>query len=250
MTVRGMAVLACALAVAVAATGESGAEQRRKAARRVPAGSSVPRVKATLRPATGGRVPSVVGTLQYDDDIPFRREPTTDHLIGNEFLAPDPHSIASISFRMAQNYYTGAIASGWAPDGMGGATRLFQLYVTGIPNGATMTVTMFTAAAPLTMALVGLNGPFIAGVHNTPYTGGGCPTASGLNGTCDGVALSAGTVDPGMGFHAFRVPLAGMTFVPPTTMVPGGVVPVPGGNALFRVTGDNLPVELMGLSVQ
>jgi hypothetical protein len=95
-----------------------------------------------------------------------------------------------------------------------------------------------------------LNGPFIAGVHNTPFTGSGCPANSMLNGTCDGVALSAGTMDPGLGFHAFRIPLAGMTFSPPTTMVTAGVAPIAGGNALFRATGDNLPVELMELSVR
>jgi hypothetical protein len=191
-----------------------------------------------------------VGTLQYDNDTPFRREPTTDHLIGNQFTGADPHSVASVSFRVAQNYASGVVVSLWDPDGMGGATRLFQQYVSGIPNGATMTVTMFTAVAPLTMALTGQSGPFIAGVHNTYFTGMGCPSNSMLNGTCDGVALSAGTMDPGMGFHAFRVPLSGMTSVPPTTMVPAGVAPIPGGNALFRVTGDNLPVELMEFGVR
>ena len=244
-----MGVLVCAAAMAALVAGESGAAGSRRA-RKLPPDAKIPRVKATLRTATGARVPLVVGTLQYDNDVPFRREPTTDHLIGNQFTGDDPHSIASVSFRVAQNYSNGVVVSGWDPDGMGGATRLFQQYVSGIPNGATMTVTMFTAVAPLTMALTGLNGPFIAGIHNTFYTGLGCPTNSMLNGTCDGVALSAGTMDPGMGFHAFRVPLAGGTFIPPTTMVTAGVAAIPGGNAIFRVTGDNLPVELMELSAE
>jgi len=241
-------VLLCGAALAAAVAGDLGAAQR-SAARRLRADAKIPRVKATLMPSRG-RLPQVVGTLQYDNNIPFRREPTTDHLIGNQFVGNDPHSIASVSFRVAQNYGAGVIVSGWDPDGSGGANRIFQQYVSGIPNGGTMTVTMFTAMAPLTMALPGLNGPFIAGVHNTAYTGAGCPANSMLNGTCDGVALSAGTMDPGMGFHAFRVPLAGMTFIPPTTVVTAGVAAIPGGNAIFRVTGDNLPVELMEFSVR
>jgi hypothetical protein len=247
--VSRLGVLLCAAAMATAVAGDSGAAGPRRG-RKLPADARLPRVKATLRAAPGGRAPRVVGTLQYDDDVPFRREPTTSHLIGNQFTGLDPHSIASVSFRVAQNYASGVIVSLWDPDGMGGANRLFQQYVSGIPNGATMTVTMFTAVAPLTMAIPGLTGPFIAGVANTPYTAMGCPSNSMLNGTCDGVALSAGTVDPGMGFHAFRVPLVATTLPPPTTMVASGVAPIPSTNALFRVTGDNLPVELMELSVR
>lgn len=257
MTLKRTSLLCCAAAMAAVMAGDTVAAQR-KPARRLPPDARIPRVKATLTPSRGGRIPHVVGTLQYDNDIPFRREPTTDHLIGNQFTGADPHSVASVSFRMAANYGTSAggpgdaVVSIWAPDGMGGANRLFQQNVSGIPagGGGTMTCTMFTAMAPLTMALVGLNGPFIAGVHNTAYTGAGCPTNTMLNGTCDGVALSAGVVDPGMGFHAFRVPLAGGTFVPPTTVVAAGVGPIPATNALFRVTGDNLPVELMEFSVR
>jgi hypothetical protein len=248
MTGRRTKVLVWGVALVAVLAGESGAAGAKRG-RKLPPDVRIPRVKATLT-ASRGRLPMVVGTLQYDNNVPFRRDPATDNVIGNQFLGGDPHSIASVSFRVAQNYSGGVIVSAWNPDGMGGATRLFQQYVSGIPNGATMTVTMFTAMAPLTMALTGLNGPFIAGVHNTAFTGNGCPANSMLNGTCDGVALSAGTMDPGQGFHAFRIPLAGGTFIPPTTMVPGGVAAIPGVNALFRTTGDNLPVELMDLSVR
>jgi hypothetical protein len=248
MTVRRTNVLVWAVALATVLAGESGAAGARRG-RKLPPSSRIPRVKATLT-ASRGRLPSVVGTLQYDNNVPFRRDPATDNVIGNQFTGADPHSIASVSFRVAQNYSSGVVVSAWNPDGMGGATRLFQQYVSGIPNGATMTVTMFTAMAPLTMALTGLNGPFIAGVHNTAFTGAGCPANSMLNGTCDGVAVTAGTMDPGQGFHAFRIPLAGGTFLPPTTMVAAGVAPIVGINAIFRVTGDNLPVELMELSVR
>lgn len=248
MTVRRTDVLVWAVALGVVLAGESGAAGAGRG-RKLPPDARIPRVKATVT-AARGRLPSVVGTLQYDNNVPFRRDPATDNVIGNQFLGADPHSIASVSFRVAQNYSSGVIVSAWNPDGMGGATRLFQQYVSGIPNGATMSVTMFTAMAPLTMALTGLNGPFIAGVHNTAFTGNGCPGNSMLNGTCDGVAVTAGTMDPGQGFHAFRIPLVGGTFIPPTTMVAGGVAPIAGINAIFRVTGDNLPVELMELSVR
>jgi hypothetical protein len=238
--------LACAVAIAALASGVSDAAGRWHG-RRLPPDSKVPRVKARLTRAPYTRAPQVVGTLQYDNDVPFRRDAATDHVIGNQFTAGDPHSVNSVSFRLAQNYSGGVIISLWDPDGMGGATRLFQQYVSGIPSN---TVTMFTAMAPLTMALPGLTGPFFGGVHNTAYTGMGCTMDTMLNGTCDGVALSAGTMDPGMGFHAFRIPLASGTFTPMVTMVTAGVAPIAGVNALFRATGDNLPVELMQFNLE
>src|SRR6185503_11084106 len=149
----------------------------------------------------------------------------------------DPHSIQAVSFRMAQNYATDAIMSIWDPDGMGGATRLRQSVVNGLPDCNTMTVTMFTAMVPLNSPIVGHNGSFIAGMHNTFYTGLGCPGNTMLNGTCDGVALTMGSGPaPPVPSRAFGVPLMGGAFTPLTTMVAAGVAAIPGTNAIFRVT--------------
>ena len=53
------------------------------------------------------------------------------------------------------------------------------------------------------------------------------------------MALSAGTMDPGMGFHGVRASTAATTGVD-----------LGNQNAIFRVTGDNLPVELISLGVE
>jgi hypothetical protein len=242
--------VAVCLAVVTSASEVAGASGR--PSRRAAPDSKVPRVKATVTRSTQ-RSPNVVGTLMYDNNVPFRRDGATDPLIGNNFGpgVVDPHSIQAVSFRMAQNYATDIVMSIWDPDGMGGATRLRQQDITGMPNGTMSTVTMFTAMAPLASPIVGHNGSFIAGLHNTFFTGLGCPGNTMLNGTCDGVALTMGaSPTPPVPSRAFRVPLMGMVFLPPTTMVAAGVVPIPGTNAIFRVTGDNLPVELLNFEAQ
>ena len=91
---------------------------------------------------------------------------------------------------------------------------------------------------PPTAPVVAHNGSFIGGVGQY-FQGPGCVTNTMLGAPCVGVALTAGSMDPGMGFHAVRV------FTPTTTGVD-----VPSKNAIFRVTGDNLPVELMGLGIE
>jgi hypothetical protein len=204
-------------------------------------------VQATVQEVPTGSHVRAVGTIQYDNDTPFRRLPNTDDCVGNRFNdgVYDPHSIATISFRLAQNYGGGVVASIWDVN-TANAQIMRRWYISGIPSG---NVTGFLAVVPLTSPVAAHNGSFIGGIHNTFYTGLGCPTDSGLNGTCDGVALSAGTAGASP-FHGVYINLAGGAFSPPTATVGTTGQDLGTANALFRVTGDNLPVELMTFSAE
>lgn len=194
-----------------------------------------------------GQTQRAVGTIQYDNNTPFRRLPTTDHFVGNRFDGvADPHSIASMSFRLAQNYGGGVVLSIWDVN-PANVNILRRWYVSGIPA---TNVTPFTFAIPVATPIAGHTGSFLAGVHNTFYTGLGCPSNQNLNGTCDGVALTQGTAGVGPPFHGVTVVLNGGVFSPPTTLVNSTGQDLGTANAIVRVTGDNLPVELMKLGVE
>lgn len=222
--------------------------------------SPVPVVQVQLVPSgpplspTGG-----VGTLTYDNNTPFARRGTDGGTVGNLFNAgvQDPHSIASASFRIAGNY-------GTAPNGgdqmvmtiwdqnPGSFMVLRRTVLTGLPYlpfGGSGNLTMFTAMAPLTMPVVAHSGAFVGGLRNTDYDP--CAGSVALNSTCDGVALTMGGVDPGMGFHGIRVPFNSAAFVPTMVVtVPGAGTVITNQNSIFRVTGDNLPVELMSFEAE
>jgi hypothetical protein len=208
--------------------------------------STLPTVTATPVASPGDAPQGGVGTIQYDNDTPFQRRAQTDATVGNRFVPTGSHSITAVSFRLAQNYLSSMVMTLWDVN-PASAVVLARTNITGLPSGA-VTGTVFTAA--LVAPIATHSGSFIGGMHNTAYTGLGCPTNTNLNGTCDGVALTAGTVDPGMGFHGAAVQLAGATFTPPTTVVATGVITDFTQNAIFRVTGDNLPVELMNFDVE
>jgi hypothetical protein len=195
---------------------------------------------AVIKAKPGTRAPNVVGTLGYDNDIPASRFGAVNVPVGNNFNVGfiDPHSIAAVSFRLAGCFttpYVGARAfvqdiNPTAMTVMGLATFSAGAGPGANCNGASVYTGMLPAP------VVGHSGPFFAGVLNTPFAG--CSGNTGVGGTCEGVALSAGTMDPGQGFHA--------------VVVNGGMYTAiaPARNAIFRATGDNLPVELMGLSVE
>jgi hypothetical protein len=208
--------------------------------------STIPKIAAKPVQSPGG-APEVVGTIQYDNDTPFQRRAQTDATVGNRFDAGamGTHSISAVSFRIAQNYVTSMNMTLWDVN-PASAVVLRRSLVTGLPSG-TVTGTVFSAA--LATPVAAHSGSFIGGMHNTAYTGLGCPSNTNLNGTCDGVALTAGTVNPGMGFHGAAIQLAGAAFTPPTNTVSTGAIADFSQNAIFRVTGDNLPVELMNFSV-
>lgn len=234
----------CVVVGAVVAFGASPGERAAADA------AGIPTVRAQLRPATGPAAPRAVGTLTYDNNTPFSRRGTDGGTVGNLFntWVLDPHSIDTVSFRVAGNYADSVVMTVWDQN-PGSFVVLRRQLVTGIPaGGGTNTVIAFTAVAPLATAIAAHNGAFVGGIRNTDYDP--CAGNVGLNTTCDGVALTAGGVNPGLGFHGLRVPFNSGVFVPTITNVAGSGTSLGTVNAIFRVTGENFPVELMGFGVE
>jgi hypothetical protein len=185
---------------------------------------------------SAGRTSATVGTLQYDNDVPFSRD-TTGLVVGNRFNVGvvDPHSIASVSFRLAGAGTSAALI--YIFDVNPTAMTLGFLgggLLPGIPLATSGTMLW---VFPLSTPVVGHTGSFLGVLHNSNNVT--CATQTMLGALCDGVALTSGIVDPGLGFHAVRA------FTPATSGVD-----IPGRNAIVRVTGDNLPVELMSLDIE
>jgi hypothetical protein len=216
-----------------------------------------PGTQATSQPAVNP--PNLgSGTISYDNNVPFARRGDDGGTVGNNFnTAVDPHGVSTATFRIAGNYGTapgaGAqmVMSFWDVN-PGSFMILFRDIISGLPYipypPNANTVTMFTNMAPLTMPIVAHTGAFVGGLRNTDYAA--CAGNVALNTTCDGVALTMGGVDPGMGFHGIRVPFNSASFLPTITMVAGAGTSFATQNAIFRVTGDNLPVELMNFGVE
>lgn len=195
---------------------------------------------SVIKAKPGTHAPNVVGTLGYDNDTPASRFGALGIPVGNAFNNGflDPHSIQAVSFRLAGCFttpYVGAVAfiQDLDPTAMT-AMGLATFSANAGPGVSCSGAAVYTGMLPA--PVVAHNGPFFGGILNTPF--GGCSGATGVGGTCEGVALSAGGADPGMGFHAAVVQGGMYTAIAPVK------------NAIFRATGDNLPVELMGLSVE
>jgi len=211
--------------------------------------SGVNRVQATMLPAGTGGTNRAVGTIMYDNNTPFDRDGTLNGMVGNRFTdsVTDPHSIASVSFRVAGNYLSSVVMSIWDPNTVAGSAQIMTRFiVSGVNSGATATAG--TAVAPLTVPITGHSGSFIAGIRNTAY--GLCSGNTALNSTCDGVALTVGVPPEGTSGHAVRLNFADPLFVPSVATLSTSGVSFQGVNAIFRATGDNLPVELMRLEVE
>ena len=208
--------------------------------------AQVPTVQAVAREASTQGAPRAVGTLTYDNDVPFSRRGTDGGTVGNLFTVGvlDPHNVDTVSFRLAGNYAGSVVMTVWDQN-PGSFVVLNRQVVTGIPQ---QTVTGLTFVAALASPVVAHTGPFVGGIRNTDYDP--CAGNVALNSTCDGVALTAGGPDPGFGFNAIRVPFNSGSFVPTINTVAGAGTAITGVNAIFRVTGDNLPVELRGLDVE
>lgn len=221
--------------VATAANLRSGAGLGKKP------GVNLPKAQSSVhKVAQGTRTPSVVGTLQYDNDVIASRDGTSGVPVGNRFDNGflDPHSINQLTFRLAGCFQTPYPQERLTvldvnPTAMT-VMNLAQFSGGGACTSGTSGGNLRTAMLPT--AIVGHSGPFIGAVFNTPF--GGCSGNTGAGGTCEGVGLSPGGVDPGMGFHAIRVAGSMSTAANLGTR-----------NAVLRVTGDNLPVELMGFGI-
>jgi hypothetical protein len=182
-----------------------------------------------------------VGTLGYDNDIPFSRDGGVDIPIGNRFTPTagqqSPFHLMTVTFRAAGCYptpFTGQRVTVWvvSPTLMH-AQQVEQWSAGGLCTG--------TSGALLRTGMLpnpfDMHGPFIVAIRNSPFSG--CAGNTMVGGTCDGVALSEGAIDPGMGFHAIRMTNSEAT------------LPNMGNrNAILRATNGNLPIELMNLDVE
>lgn len=233
-SIVAVAVTLCSLAAAAFAAGNP--------ARQAGANPGVPKVPA------GPAGSHVVGTQQFDNDTPFRRDGTDGGTVGNRFEMNDtnpPHSIATVTFAAAGNFATSMVMTVWDVNAAS-VMVLARSLVSGIPQSP-MATGRFSAmlAAPI----VGHSGEFIAGLRNTDYDP--CAGNMALASTCDGVALTQGTGGGGGPlFRAARVNFNSASFVPTIQTVASTGADIAGINAIFRATGDNLPVELMQLDVE
>src|SRR5262245_20104633 len=183
---------------------------------------------------------AVLYILQYDNDVPFNRDSAVGVPVGNRFDlgVVDPHTINQITFRL------GGAFSGYIPSGVRAsvwdinptAMTNMQLAQFTVPaaNNTTFGTVLWTAMLPV--PIVAHNGPFVAAIFGSPSPFCSGMTTLGLS--CDGVALSPGGTDPGMGFHAIRLSNANVT-----------AQNLGDRNAIMRVLGPLDPVELMDLDV-
>jgi len=202
---------------------------------------SVPKVRAA--PAA----PGAVGTQEFDNDTPFRRDGTDGGTVGNRFEINDtnpPHSIATVEFAAAGNFSTSMVMTVWDVN-PASVMVLQRSLVSGLAQSPMATARF---SAMLATPVVGHSGVFIAGLRNTDYTP--CVGNQALASTCDGVALTQGAGGGGgPEFRAARVNFTSSSFVPVVTQVNSTGQDIAGINAIFRVTGDNLPVELMQFGI-
>lgn len=211
-------------------------------------------IQGTTRPA-GEPIDRAVGTIQYDNNTPFQRDAQVNGMVGNRFTGlNNPHTVTSISFRVAGNYGASVVASIWQP-GAGTASLLRRWIVNGVPSGGAATGSTITApvanrvgSSTTISPIAAHSGNFIAGIRNTFYTGLACtPPSTGLNTTCDGVALTQG-VPPLGGPHGVRIQFSDGGFTPSILAVSTSGVDFP-QNAIMRSIGESLPVELMSFGI-
>ena len=202
-------------------------------------------VQATVRSESIIRGP---GTQSFDNDTPVSREGSDGGTVGNLFFNSNPTAnvtVSQVEFALAGNYSTSVVMTIWDVN-TGSAMVAARQLVTGATQSPA-TAARFTAnvtAAPM------LTGPFVAGIRNSDYAG--CVGNTGLSSTCDGVALTAGASPaPTVPGRGQRINFTSAAFVPTINTVATSGQALPGNvNAIFRVTGSNLPVELMRMEVE
>ncbi|MEM8961915.1 MAG: hypothetical protein AAGD38_10565 [Acidobacteriota bacterium] len=228
-----LTLLSIVLLLGLVATGALAGE--RKADGTEPVGTS----KAN----PGGTSTLGVGTITFDNNTPFNRDGTDGGTVGNLFdPALNPHSIATVSFALAGNYSTSVVMTVW--DVNAGTAAVLQRQLISGASQSPNSAARFSAA--LTAPVVGNSGAFIAGIRNTDYDP--CAGNTGLGSTCDGVALT-NNVAPPVASRGARINFTSPSFVPTITGVASSGQALGATNAIFRVTGDNLPVELMSFSI-
>jgi len=171
------------------------------------------------KPGSKARVP--LGTIQYDTGNPCACRDTTDDVAGNQFNTGfgNPHNITFVTFSQA-------------------ATGIFTpMRVYGAPAGTVAPVlaatTFFGTAGGVwdLPDIINHSGSFLVGLSQS-------------GSMASVVAIAVDINNGGQGFHGMNIKLNGSGFVPNATVAGQPY------NAILRVSGINLPVELMGFGVQ
>jgi hypothetical protein len=174
------------------------------------------------------KAPGTVGTVQYDTHTPAGFRSAWGSVVGNNFNTGfgNPHTISVVTFSMNGTFAFTPVRVYGAPAGTV-APVLAGTTFAGLPIG-----TLVTWNLP---DIVGHNGQFLGGVEQSG-------SFSSINTTFVGVQIDAN--NGGQGFHGMNINLAGNGYNPAPTAGGGPF------NTIFRATGNNLPVELMGFDVQ
>jgi hypothetical protein len=167
-------------------------------------------------------------TLQYDTGTPHSLRDNWGSVVGNYFNTGfrNPHTIQTVTFQMNGTFGFTPVRMYGAPSGTV-APVLAATTFSGLPIG-----TLVTWNLP---NIVSHNGPFLGGVEQSG-------SFSTINSAFVGIDIDVNN-DGVHGFHGMNINLAGTGFNPNATV---GGAPF---NAIFRVHGTNLPVELMRFDV-
>jgi hypothetical protein len=179
--------------------------------------------------AKGGKAPKGgIGTVQYDTGTPAAFRDNWGQVVGNNFNTGfgNPHTISVVTFSMNGTFATTPVRVYGAPAGTV-APVLAGTTFAGLPLN-----TLVTWNLP---DIVGHNGQFLGGVDQSG-------SFSTIDTTFVGVQVDAN--NGGQGFHGMNIALNGSQYNPAATAGGGPF------NTIFRATGNNLPVELMGFDVQ
>jgi len=168
------------------------------------------------KPKPGGKVRVPLGTIQYDTHTPCGCRDTTNDVAGNQFNTGfgNPHNITFVTFSQA-------------------ATGIFTpMRVYGAPAGTVAPVlaatTFFGTAGGMwdLPDIINHSGSFLVGLSQS-------------GSMASVVAIAVDVNNGGQGFHGMNIKLNGSGFVPNATAAGQPY------NAILRVSGLNLPVELM-----
>jgi hypothetical protein len=170
-----------------------------------------------------------VGTVQYDTNTPHSLRDNWGGVVGNNFNTGfgNPHTISVVTFSM------------------NGTFAFTPVRIYGAPAGTVAPVLAGTTfgGLPLNTLVQWDINPNIAG-HNGQFLGGVEQSGSFSTISSTWVGIQVDVNNGGQGFHGMNIGLSGTGFNPAATV---GGQPF---NAIFRATGNNLPVELMGFDVQ
>jgi hypothetical protein len=186
--------------------------------------------RGKARASAKGKTPKGgIGTVQYDTGV---RAPFRDNfgsVVGNNFNTGfgNPHTISVATFSMNGTFANTPVRIYGAPAGTV-APVLASFFFSGLPINQLVTW-------DINPNIVGHNGQFLGGVEQSG-------SFSSINSTFVGVNIDVN--NGGQGFHGMNINLSGNGFNPNAT---ASGQPF---NTIFRATGNNLPVELMGFDVQ